>query len=208
VASSIYKSLCFIGSTYISTVEGLIPIKQVKKGNEVHTLDGSSREVLAVGVRRYSGGMVKIYCAGRVICCTLEHPFFAATVDKLDVNGMYRFPYKVKNAVKLNTKDYLLSPWSLLLSYSNSKELKHTYAKIKSQDFSSNKAGALTAYAQKRDIKAIGCKEGVARKVDKIRLIEVKDVEVYNLEVEDRHTYVAEFFAVAGCVNPEIHELK
>jgi hypothetical protein len=207
MTSKTYKSLCFIGPTAVATTNGLIPIRDVKKGDLVYTLDGTARPVLTVGSRVYSGDMVKIYCGGRAVCCTLEHPFFAAYINKIDVDGMYRFPRKVKNAVKLSLKDYLLIPWNLLLSYSDSTELRHTYAKIKDKDFSSNKAGALTAYAQKRDIKAVGCREGVARRIDRVRLLEARNIPVYNLEVEDRHTYTAEFFAVSGCVNPNIHDM-
>jgi Fe-S cluster assembly protein SufB len=74
-----YIEGCFTAGTSIQTVQGVVPIERVKKGDKVLTHKGRFRSVQHTQVRPYSGKLCKLHIRGNpdeIIQATEEHPFF------------------------------------------------------------------------------------------------------------------------------------
>ena len=70
----VWENVCFDGNTLVTTKNGLIPIKNVKAGMFVRTVDGSYQKVLK-NIATPDKPVIKIAFQGGEIICTPNHPF-------------------------------------------------------------------------------------------------------------------------------------
>lgn len=93
---------CFTGETLITTIDGLKPIKKLKKGDYVLTHTNQFKPILNVMVKPYNNKGYKLTFNGTTIKCTPEHPFYThnpktnknkfVEIKNLTINDLFYIP--------------------------------------------------------------------------------------------------------------------
>ncbi len=107
-----YIEGCFTAGTEISTIDGAVPIEQIRTGDKVLTHRGRYREVYHTQVRPHTGRLFHIKYFGdtsTVIDATDEHPFLVSKIEKTEYkNTDWKFEWV--RADELQKFDYLAMP--------------------------------------------------------------------------------------------------
>lgn len=81
-----YIDQCFVGSTKVYTEKGLIPIEEIKTGNQIFTIDGTLQKVERVYCDNYNGTVLnlKLFNDCEPVQVTPGHPFYVIKNDNND----------------------------------------------------------------------------------------------------------------------------
>lgn len=175
-----YSSPCFVKGTLVGTKRGLIPIEDVVVGDEVLTHTKTWHKVTETMVRKYSGELLHIkgMCINEIIC-TPEHPFYIREKDRIknistgDYNKILKEEPLWKNAKDLTVNDFLC------YVINNDSELPKWDGIEKSH----------IVYDE-------NC---IWYPICSIEKETVSDINVYNLEVEEDHSYNVYYTVVHNC---------
>ena len=99
-----YVNQCFIGETKIYTDKGLVPIKDLKVGDNVYTNDGTLKNILKIYNDNYDKNVLDIkimHNFEQPTSVTPEHPFLTKEGWKSLVPNPNQEPYKTEQEPKV-----------------------------------------------------------------------------------------------------------
>lgn len=198
---NMFYNACFPAGTPVHCEGGYRPIDEIRTGDVVLSANGKLRKVTAVSVRDYSGNMIKITTNRTVagVMCTPEHPF-------LMLDGSF---VEAKN---LHLGDVVLSPYTetgvvsgcgTQLSECDAYNVqdKMIAEKRNSQILPPDRLGGWSVIEKPGQVPYI-IKNGVTyigAVVESILEVPSIPQKVYNLEVEEDHSYVVCGIGVHNC---------
>ena len=178
-----YSTPCFVAGTLITTERGLIPIEDISIFDKVLTHTGEWKNVVTPMRRTHKGKMVYLRTMMMdSIRCTANHPFYARRMKRVGHEGKRTFLAPEWIHAEDLTQEYYLG-----MPINNKSELP------KWEGVSFNQWG----HDRKQD-KAFVEDGFVWYPIREISAYE-DECEVYNLEVDQDHSYVANNAIVHNC---------
>jgi glycosyltransferase involved in cell wall biosynthesis len=203
VLNALYNA-CFVGGTPVLTLNGYRPIESIMQDDMVISAQGNLRKVVAVSKREYKGAMVNILSTRNQIgpICTSNHKFLA--LDPATRKPTY------KEVGTLSPGDMLLSPVPAgpgLIMRSSTQDLcealdiQDTYVKKRYDTVVEPLRDGYNVKRRDGSVPHIFCdgKEHIVSVVEKVLQTDSSGVIVYNIEVEEDHSYVACGYGVKNC---------
>lgn len=168
----IYDQVCVIAGTLIEGEDGCqVPIEAVVCGDLVRTHTGQMKSVVELKHRSFTGKLVTIRAGGQEIKATDNHPFLAIT-----------------------------NPWFWLPKLPNKKETKPKW--VAAKDLNPDYYLVYPKHSIPSRSQEVSIQDGEFSyvKVSFASSTLVENLPVYNFEVEDDHSYVANGFVNHNCV--------
>ncbi len=144
-----YVNQCFTPDTYIYTKNGPVFIKDIKKGMEVITIDGTYKKVNEVIINNFSGNLrkIKLEKSSNVVRCTDVHEIYANNsfipAKEVGVGDFLFFPKidrkskyleKIENFKDIENIDLLKYSDSIIIDYIYSNIISEKYEYVKETD--------------------------------------------------------------------------
>ena len=197
---------CFTGNTYIETKSGRKRIKQVIEGELVLTDSGRYKKVAKVFTRDYDGEYIAIRYGRKNRCdqcvtCTEEHPIKVMRDNKISfvpAKEIKLTDYVFTRAGKCKLCGVPIPYWGNMCKNCNPMNAKETRDKL-----SETRIDTSPGKIQPRSDYLPYDENFVLVRVVALEKKKIKTKKVYNLEVEEDHTYVAGSICVHNCTEDQ-----
>lgn len=114
-----YGAMCFVKDTKVFTPKGLVPIQDLKIGDEVYTHKGRIRKITNIGSRPVDH-TIKMKIGTEFVECTDEHPFLninnhLKTVEWIPASKLKKSSYVLSPAIQMNSSIKVPDNYAFLL---------------------------------------------------------------------------------------------
>lgn len=202
-ALNMFYNACFAAGTPVRRQDGYRAIESIHPGDIVLSAKGNFKKVLARSERDYAGDVLEITTnrTTKGVMCTPEHPF-----QKLDGDGVLSFVA----AESLSPGDIILTPHvrpgdgaipELAMSECDAYDIQERLIDRK-ENCQINWDGICYTVTRKPGQVPYFIRDGVmyiASVVENVNRIKDAAMKVYNIEVEEDHTYVVAGMGVHNC---------